>query len=75
MVKSVRIGAPVRHEWQCSGVQEDQCLVVTNCFIKTVDSQHLLIDEFGCATSNLIPGLEYVGKVIIIFFFKINSTF
>lgn len=63
MVTSVRIGTPVLHKWECTGAQENQCLVVTNCFIKTVDSQHELIDEYGCSKDgNLIAGLEYVGK-------------
>ncbi|KAI6184617.1 hypothetical protein M3Y97_00615700 [Aphelenchoides bicaudatus] len=63
MVKSVRIGAAVRHEWECTGTRENQCLLVTNCFIKTVDSQHELIDEYGCSKDrNLVADLEYSGQ-------------
>jgi hypothetical protein len=63
LVKSVRIGSRVVHEWTCSGTREDQCLVVTNCFIKTVDSQHELVDEFGCPKDrNLVADLNYAGK-------------
>ena len=65
-IKSVRIGAPVRHEWRCDGSRENQCLLVTNCFIKTIDSQHELIDEYGCSKDrNLIAALEYTSNVSV----------
>lgn len=63
-IKSVRIGASVRHEWRCEGARDDQCLLVTSCWIKTIDSQHELIDEYGCSKDrNLVAPLEYTSSV------------
>lgn len=63
-VDTVFIGSSVYHEWVCRNVRQDQCLIVTNCFLKTYDSQHELIDEYGCSRdTNLLPELDYLDRV------------
>ncbi|KAI6179196.1 hypothetical protein M3Y98_00584400 [Aphelenchoides besseyi] len=63
LVKSLRIGTPVRHEWKCEGTREDVCLVVTNCFMKAVDTQFEVIDAYGCSKDrSLIAELSYENK-------------
>ncbi|CAD5213508.1 unnamed protein product [Bursaphelenchus xylophilus] len=67
MIRTVRIGTPVRHEWECEGARPNQCLVVTSCFIKTTDSQHELVDQYGCSKDeSLISPLEYQGKTRVL---------
>ncbi|KAI6234034.1 hypothetical protein M3Y99_00836800 [Aphelenchoides fujianensis] len=63
LVKSVRVGTPVRHEWKCEGTRPNSCLLVTNCYIKAVDTQFEVIDAYGCSKDrNLIAELDYANK-------------
>uniref|UniRef100_A0A915EIS3 ZP domain-containing protein n=1 Tax=Ditylenchus dipsaci TaxID=166011 RepID=A0A915EIS3_9BILA len=56
----VAIGTPLLHEWSCRNAEPNQCLMVTNCIMKTQEDEHKLVDEQGCSMlPSLIPELQY----------------
>uniref|UniRef100_A0A914CND2 ZP domain-containing protein n=1 Tax=Acrobeloides nanus TaxID=290746 RepID=A0A914CND2_9BILA len=65
-ITTVSIGDSIFHQWKCEHTKPEQCLLVNNCFLRTYDSQHPIIDENGCSVDrNIVPELEYMEKVKI----------
>ncbi|KAK0423886.1 hypothetical protein QR680_008386 [Steinernema hermaphroditum] len=73
VAKRLIIGEKVFHEWSCEGARDDQCLLVTSCFLVTHDSKHKLVDASGCSMDRtIVPEFEYVnnsyvGQLISVF--------
>uniref|UniRef100_A0A7E5A225 ZP domain-containing protein n=1 Tax=Panagrellus redivivus TaxID=6233 RepID=A0A7E5A225_PANRE len=62
-IDSAEVGAEVDHSWQCENVPAGQCLVVTNCLLKTFDSQYEIIDNNGCSKDKrVMPELKYLNE-------------
>ena len=58
------VGTPLLHRWSCSHHRPTQCLIVTGCLLKTDDTEHALVDEYGCSTVPALVGeLVYSGSV------------
>lgn len=71
----LKIGTFVEHEWSCEGLRTGQCILVTNCVIRTQDSEHDWLDDRGCSmVKGLVDELNYddSNTVILSYFFKFN---
>lgn len=63
-IESAEVGQLVVHQWSCKSTKENQCLFVSNCILRTYDSQHDLIDKTGCSKDlRVMPQLEYDNSV------------
>ncbi|KAI1727060.1 cuticlin-1 [Ditylenchus destructor] len=57
------IGTKLYHNWTCENARATQCLVITNCVMRTQDTEHKLIDDRGCSlVPTLVPELRYNGQ-------------
>ena len=58
------IGDTVKHRWWCLNAPSKSCLIVSNCFLKTYDSEHNLIGKDGCSSDiRVMPQLDYNNEV------------
>lgn len=61
------IGTKLYHNWTCENARATQCLVVTNCVMRTQATEHKLIDDRGCSLEpTLVPELMYNKKVSLL---------
>jgi hypothetical protein len=58
------VGTALLHRWGCRHHRPSHCLIVTGCLLRTDDTEHELVDEYGCSTVPALVGeLEYDGSV------------
>ncbi|KAE9550527.1 hypothetical protein FO519_006254 [Halicephalobus sp. NKZ332] len=65
-IESAEVGQLVVHHWSCRNTKENQCLFVSNCILRTYDSQHELVGKNGCSKDlRVMPELEYDNSTSI----------